>query len=160
MDETCWDKVEDAIKAVLDPLTAASAVLDGWTVKTGQSAVVAVEDGEVPVILIWTTSIVTEQSDEQHQTLHTMTLELEAVSKGGPSGTLNRQNKSALAYCHSAIAADRTVGGRLQDIQEVDIAPARIEGKDTNGASLQYQTQFFTPRDDWLTIVGAGGTEF
>ena len=153
---TCWDKVEDAIKAVVLTVTE----LAGWTVATGDSADVAISDERWPAILIWTLATAMDQSDEQNQSIHTMTVEIEFVSGGGNPGALNRKNKLAISRAHAAIAQDRTLGGMLLDIQENDIAPARTEGKDVSGASLQYTVQFFTPRDDWLTIEGQGGAIF
>lgn len=159
MADTCWDKVEDAVKAVLDPLTTPGAPLEGWTVLGQQSTDVAL-DVEGPSVSIWTVAIAMDQSQEQGQSIHTQTVEVEFVSGHAPAGTLGRKNKAAMAHAHAAIAADRSFGGMLQDIQEIDAAPARIEGKDTNGTSLQYQVEFFTPRDDWFTIVGQGAVPF
>lgn len=158
-DTACWDKVEDAIKAVLDDETGSGGDLEGWTVLASQSADVAI-DHEVDSIVIWTVAVSIDQADELNQSMHSQTIEIEFVKGRAPAGTLNRENKLGMAYVHALIAADRSIGGRLHDIQEVDIAPARIEGKDVNGASLQYLAQFFTARDNWLTIIGQGGVEF
>ena len=53
-----------------------------------------------------------------------------------------------------------SLGGRLLDLQEIDIAGTQAEGKDVDSASVQYRAQYFTPRDDWFTILGQGGAEF
>lgn len=158
---TCWDKIEDAIKAVLESITGSGQGLEGWTVVADASTDEAVdcEDG-AKVIRIWTTATPMDQSDEQGQTIHTPTIELEFTSGGGLPGVINRTNRAAAASAHGALAADRTLGGRLQDLQETDLAPAMAEGKDTNAASLQYAASFFTPRDDWTTIKGVGGADF
>lgn len=153
---TCWDKVEDKVAVIV----AAVSALSDWTVLTGHSADVAVEAGDWPAILVWTTSATMDQSEEHNQSIHEQIIELEFVSGGGTAGTLNRANKLAMARAHAAIAADRTLGGMLLDIQEIDIAPARIEGKDVNGLSLQYKTEFYTARGDWLIIHGQGGAQF
>ena len=76
------------------------------------------------------------------------------------SHTISRQNLTAIAQAHAALAADRTLGGMIEDLQEQDIAPVEGQGKDIHGSSPQYQVTFYTPRDDWFTIVGAGGATF
>lgn len=157
MSGTAWSKVEDALKAVLDTQTGSGGTLEGWAVQTQQSADIAVEAN---TITIWTTTNQMDQSDEQHQTIHTPKIEIEFADDGQPSGVLGRSILEAAAAVHALIAADRTLGGRLQDIQEIDIAPAPPEGRDVASSSIQYQVEFYTPRDDWTTIVGEGGATF
>ena len=69
------------------------------------------------------------------------------------SGSISRTNRNTLAKVHAAIAADRSLGIGLQDIQEEDIAPVEPRGKDVDGAALRYRVIFFTSRSDWFTII-------
>lgn len=156
MTDTCWDKVEDGVVAVL---SSAPSLID-WNVVAGESADIATDLDDGRHILVWTVAASMDQFDEQDQSIHSQTIEIEFVSDGGAIGTLNRANKQGIALAHAALAADRTLGGMLQDLQEIDIAPARPEGKDSNGASVQYAVTFFTRRDDWFAIIGAGGAVF
>lgn len=149
-------KVEDALAAQV----AAWPALSAYIVQTDASDDAAVEFGTDKLIRIYTVAYSVDQADEQGQSIHTATIEFEAVNATQAAGTISRANQTAIAHIIAAIASDRTVGGRLQDIQEVDVASAGANGKDTDSASLQTTVQFFTPRDDWFTILGMGGVTF
>ncbi len=149
-------KVEDALIAQVSAWPA----LAGWTVTISDAPGVALEEGTDRAITVFTTTYSFDQSNEQGQTIHTALIEFEAVSQTQAVGTIARANHVALANVMSALASDRHCGGRLQDIQEIDVAPAGATGKDAGGASLQVRVQFFTPRDDWFSIIGMGGQHF
>ncbi len=134
--------------------------LTSYTVQTDESDDIAVEEGQGKVIRIYTVDYSVDQADEQWQSLHTATIEFEVIGVSRSVGTISRDCQTAIAHIIGAIASDRTVGGRLQDIQEVDVASSGATGKDADSASLQTTVQFFTPRDDWFTIVGVGGATF
>lgn len=151
-------KVEDAVAAVLAGVTGVGGTLAGWTVLTQHSADQAVDAAKA--IVVYTASASMDQSDEQGQTLWDQTLELEFINEKQASGSISRANQVAIANAHAALAANRTLGGRLHDLQEIDIAGVQAEGKDVDSASLQYRAQFFTPRDDWFTILGQNGVSF
>lgn len=156
MSDPAIAKVEDALAAQLSAWPA----LAGYSIVTDGSDDIAVEAEADKVIRIYTVTYSVDQSDEQNQSIHTATIEFEVVSGFQATGTISRACQTAVAHILGAIASDRSVGGRLQDIQEVDVASAGATGKDTDAASLQTTVQFFTPRDDWFTIVGVGGTLF
>jgi len=156
MDDPAIAKVEDAFKALLQAWPA----LWGWTIVTDQSSDVALEEGSDKQVLIYTTTYSVDQSDEQHQTIHDATIEFEVVSQSPATGTISRTNHAAIANIIGALASDRTLGGRLLDVQEIDVAPASPNGRDVGNASLQCRVQFFTSRSDWFTILGQGGATF
>jgi len=149
-------KVEDAIAGILRAWPA----LSDFTVLTGQSSDVALEEGTDNTLVIATDAYRFQVADENWMTLHTATIDVEATTQVQAIGTINRANQTALAHVVGAIGADRTIGGMLQDIQEVDVAPAAAMGRDVGSASIQLMVQFFTPRDDHFTIVGPGGAHF
>lgn len=156
MPDTALTKVENALAAQLGAWPA----LASYIIQVDGSADVAVEAETDKVIRIYTTALGVDQADEQNQTIHTATIDFEAVSTAQISGSISRACQETIAHIVAAIASDRTVGGRLQDIQEVDVASVGATGMDTDSASLQTTVTFFTPRDDWFTIVGVGGTLF
>lgn len=149
-------KVEDALKALLEGY----GPLVGTTIITEQSSDVAVEDAAIPAILIYTVAYRIDQSDEQHQSIHEATVEFECIDATQAIGTISRANHTTVAHVLGCIAADRTLGGMVQDIQEVDVAPAQPRGKDIGSASLQASITFFTSRDDWFVIKGVNGADF
>ena len=58
-----------------------------------------------------------------------------------------------VAHVVAAVAADRSLGIKLQDIQESDIAPTEPRGKDVDSASVSFTVQWFTPLGDHFTII-------
>ncbi len=151
-------KVEDAVKSAIAPLTMAGQPLEGWTVQTEHSADEAVEG--VREIVIYTSACVMEQADELGQTFWHQTIEIEFIGGSQVAGSISRANQTAIAHVHAALAADRSLGGMLLDLQEIDIAGVQAEGKDVDSSSVQYRADYFTPRDDWFTILGQGGVEY
>ena len=149
MSEHALTQVEDALAAIL----TAYGALAGQTVLTAESADIAIEDLTLPALLITTTAYSFEVADENWQTIHTATIEVEAISKTPATATISRANRNTLAHVLAAIAANRTLGLGIQDIQEDDIAPVEPRGKDVDAASLQFRVQFFTSRSNWFTIV-------
>lgn len=149
MPDHALTQVEDALRTKLD----AYVPLDTHTVAIAETLDVAVEAMALPALLIATVNYAFEVADENWQTLHTATIEVEAISATPATGTISRANRNALAHVLAAVAADRTLGIKLQDIQEDDVSPVEPRGKDVDGASLRFTVQFYTSRSDWFTIV-------
>lgn len=149
-------KVEDALKAAL----AAWPALSAHTVIAGQSLDIAITEDEFPAIQIYTVAYQVDVADENWMSLHTATIELECVDGLQAIGTISRANQTTIAHIMVCLGADRTLGGRLQDLQEIDVAPASPNGKDVSAASLQIRVQFYTTRADWFTIHGQNGLTF
>lgn len=156
MPDTAIVKVEDALKAALE----AYAPLAGQTVLVDQSIDVAVDETQMPAIVIFTTAYGVGNFEYNGQSQHNVTIEFEVISGQTVAGTISRKNQETIAHIVACLAADRTLGGRVQDIQEVDVASTEASGRDVAGASLQVSVIFFTPRDDWFTLVGHGGALF
>lgn len=153
-------KVEEAFADLVRVATADGGPLDGWTVITAQATEEKIEPDKWPALPIYTTAYEVQPFDGQDEHLHTATLEFEFISGASALGPISRRNHNTIASVQRVIAADRLLGGMLQLCEEVDVAPATPNGKDVGSASIQYRVQFVTPRDDWFTIRGQGGTEF
>lgn len=149
-------KVEDALGAVL----TGYAPLAAYTVVTGRDSSEAFDSSELPLINIYTESQQFGPGEEQGQTIHDCRTNFEILENDLTPGVMSRTLQTAAAHIVAALAADRTLGNRLQDLQERDLAPPADTGRDVAGASLQYDVQFYTPRDDHFTIVGLGGAIF
>lgn len=149
MPDHSLSQVEDRIVTVMQGY----APLAGQTVKVAGSLDIAVEDDDLPLLLILTSNYSFDVADENWMTLHSADIEIEAVSATPATGTISRTNRNTLAHVLAAIAADRSLGIGLQDIQEDDIATVEPRGKDVDSASLKFRVSWFTPRNDWFTIT-------
>lgn len=151
---TAFDKVEDALAAVLEANNGTGQSLDGYTILTDHPADEAIEAQKS--IVIATAAATPEQANEQNQTIWAQMLDIAVFDGPQAPGMISRRVKITIGKIHALLAADRSLGGRLQDLQEIDIAGTQAEGKDAHGASVQYRAEFYTPRGDWFTILGAG----
>lgn len=149
MSDHALNQVEDRIAAIL----SVYGPLAGQTVTVSESLDIAIEDVALPAVVIITTSYSVDQFDENNSSIHTATIDIEAITATPASGSISRANRRTLAYVLAAIAADRSLGIGLQDIQEEDIAPVEPRGKDVDSAALRFRVIFFTSRSDWFTII-------
>ena len=134
-------------------ILSAYPALATYNVIVAESLDVAIEDEQLPALLIVTTTTSFDPHFEHSQTKHDAEIHVEAINTTPPTGTIRRTNRNALAHVLAAIAADRTLGIGIQDIQEDDIAPVEPRGKDVDSASLKFLVSWFTPRGDWFTIA-------
>lgn len=148
MSDHVLSQVEDRMAAVLTAYTPLAA----YSVGVAESVEIAIEDTELPALVIYTTNYGFEVSDENWATLHQAEIHVEAINSTPASGTISRANRNALALVMAAIAADRSLGIGLQDIQEDDIAPVESRGKDVDSASLRFRVSWFTARGNWFAI--------
>lgn len=74
-------------------------------------------------------------------------------------GTGSQADRSAIlsARIVAAVHADRTLGGMLQDLEEVGITGGGSDLTDIRNDVLAYQATFFVPRGDLFTIIGQSG---
>ncbi len=155
--ETAFEKVELWLADLATTLTATGQPLEGWVVATNQSRDEALDADNEQVIVIASRSISFSEAADQGQDLVTQIVLLEFISGNAPAGTLRPENLRAAANFHEALSADRTLGGKVQMIEAVDIAPGDTEGKDVNSVSPQYTVSYFVCRDDWFHVIGHGG---
>lgn len=137
------------------------APLAGISVFTDRSPEDAVQDEEMPCIVIFCQAWAFDNTDwSQGQTTHKMTLNFEFIGTSEVIGIVNQKAQEVLAYVLMAIGDDPTLGGRLEDFEEIDVAPPGDNGKSVGGSSLQGICTFYTPRRNHFVIVGQGGDEF
>lgn len=146
MTEHCLSQVEDALAAQI----AAWPDLAGKRVGVLESPDIAIEELD---IVIATASYGFEIADENWSTLHTADIDVEVIGAPQVGNTIGRDLRVMLGVIVAAIHADRHLGIGIQDIQEIDVAPAEGRGKDVGSASLRFRVQWFTARGDWFTIV-------
>jgi hypothetical protein len=117
-------------------------------------------DTELPCLVITVEAWSFQNDFSQGQTRHTMIVNFDILETGAMVGVISRTAQARIAYALAAIGDDPTLGGRLEDIDERDVAPPMDNGKSVGGASLQVACTFYTPRRDHFTIIGLGGDIF
>jgi hypothetical protein len=89
----------------------------------------------------------------QGETDHRAVYDVTVVCRSNQSGTLSQDAGDAIAEIVAAIAQDRSLGGRVGDVQEIDLGAAEPNGVDANGISIRFRAEFTTSRADWFTLV-------
>lgn len=96
----------------------------------------------------------------QDMTLATATIQADFICKATSAGVIDLVNQNAIAEFVAAIHADRTLGGRLQSLEEATATGSEQNGPNTGAAILQLQAVWFSPRGNLYTIVGHAGATF
>lgn len=142
-------QVRELIKDVIQTYP----LLAGRRIITNRSKDDALSEDDGDAITIWCVAAKPVIEFGGHEVTWSAVYEFEVVSRTQPFGTIDDATMTTFGYIVAAIAPDRTLGGQIQDIQEIDIAPTVQYGTDVSGASLQVRAEFHTMRDDWFTLV-------
>lgn len=145
-------KVLLAFKALLDPLT-----MPVYIDRTDDEPL---SENERPGIIIRVPGIAFENYQSQGMDLCRVTFHFDCHSSGNLSETIDEQNQSTVTDILSAIASDRTLGGRLQSCEAMAVSGSEQDGADVGCAILEVETVFFTDRDNPFNIVGQAGATF
>lgn len=124
-----------------------------YTILVDQSPDDAVEGDQIPAVVIYAEAYDFDNDFEQGQTVHTALLNFDVIETSQSAGVVGREARSAIAEIVRAIHSDRTLGGRLEDAQERNVAPPMDNGRSIGGASLQVAIRFYTSRGDHFTII-------
>lgn len=152
-DTPAISKLEDAARDVL----AAWPELSGWAVRTETSTDIALAEEDGDAITIYTVSWQVDDDTMQGQQAHTALLAFEAAARATPTGGIDRTCQIAFARIVAALHDSDNLGGMVENIEPIDAGTVQ-NGKDVGGASLHVRFKFYTPLNDWFTIVGATGT--
>jgi hypothetical protein len=94
------------------------------------------------------------------QTMHRAMFQLDFHSDSYDVETIDAANQRAIATTIGAFGSDRTLGNRLQSIEEQSVSGSETEGATIGCAILTVEVIFYTPRGNFFTIVGVGGQLF
>lgn len=152
-DTPAISKIEDAARDVL----AAWPELSGWTVRTETSTDIALTEDDGDAITIYTANWQVDDNTEQGQQVHTAILAFETATRASLTASIDRNSQTAFAHVVAALHASEYLGGMVENIEPLDAGTVQ-NGRDVGGASLHVRFKFYTPLNDWFTIVGATGT--
>jgi hypothetical protein len=91
---------------------------------------------------------------DQSTTSVKMDLNLDIFEDTKGAGSQADRSAVVSANIVAAVHADRTLGGRLQDLEEAGIQAGGSDLTDLRNDVLVYQATFFVPRGDMFTIIG------
>lgn len=145
-------KIVDAVKALLDT--------PDCPFYADRSDDEPLDESERPGAIIRVPGIAFESYASQGMDLWRATLHIDFHSSGSAGETIDQQNRRAMARTIAQIAADRTLGGRLQSWESKAASASEQDGADVGCTIFESEIAFFVARDDPLTIIGQGGAHF
>lgn len=146
----------DALAKIIDAAVALALSYDPLANETffaDRSPEDAVGPDEMPAWVVFAEAWDFDSAMEQGQTRHQALINFERLESSASVGVISRANRAAIAHLVAALHTDRILGGRLEDLQELNVAPPMENGRSVGGASLQVAVTFYTPRGDHFTIV-------
>lgn len=155
MTDTAQAKIIDAMKDVLEgyaPIT--------MPVIVDRSPEEAIDESEVPCIVISSEAWGFRDSPSQGHVIHTMLVNFDVIDTTAAVGSINRRAQETVAHIIAAVGTDPVLGNRIEEFDPVDVAPPMDNGKAIGGTSLQVRVTFYTPRWDHFTIAGISGETF
>jgi len=94
---------------------------------------------------------------DQSSTIHAAQFDLDILEDSEDAGSIQLRHAVAVAAIVAAVHADRTLGGRLQSLEEKSADPSNADTADLGNCTLSFAAQYLTPRGDFNTIVGQSG---
>ncbi len=154
--DTAWTKIIDEIKAVL-----ANARPDvHWFTTTERGDMEPLSEALTPGVIIGMARVDFAYSEMVGQMRHRGQIIFSCQSGILTGLSIDAVNQDIIASIVSALAASELLGGRVE-FMDPDRADATEQAApDIGEALLTYACQFYTPTDDFRTLVGAGGATF
>lgn len=154
--DTAWGKVVGAIQSACE--TARPDVK--WFTMLDRDPSEPLGFADLPGVIIGLMRVDFAYHLEQGQMRHEGQVSFSLNS--GIVGSLNIDpvNQDIAASIVSTIAASDLLGGMVEFLDPVSLDPSEQDAPDVGEALLIFACQFYTPTDDFRTIIGRGGVHF
>jgi hypothetical protein len=152
---------DPAIRIVQNRIRNECESIGGYNVFVDRPDAEPFDEADYPAINIRAVTVQFDAApDGQWQTMHRAKFQLDCISGREVGEAIDLINQRAVADIIAALHADRTLGGRLQDLNEIAVSGSELDGADIGSALLEIEALFFTPRGDFYTIVGQAGVHY
>ena len=148
---------EPSIVKVTDALATLFAGMSGVNIFPDRSDSEPIDESERPAVAFRFTRVEFQPTGGQSEIRHAATLDMDFYELEPTEGRISTKMSRMIAAANTLIAADRTVGGRVESFElreataELDYVP------DYGCATLTCDLTWLTPRNDFTTILGASG---
>ncbi|PZU59828.1 MAG: hypothetical protein DI547_04955 [Sphingobium sp.] len=158
MPEAALYKVQARYKALLDTIPGLHTFID-------RSDAEPLDESERPAVSIRVPSVQFEPGGQEeagmrYQMRHRAAFQFDFVSANMAGETIDAVNQAMIARFVALLAADPTLGGMVESSAPQAASGSEHDGADVGTAILEIQSVFYTPEDDWFTVIGMGGVTF
>lgn len=152
---------DPAIRKVLVELRDLLSGIAGLNVIIDRDEKEPLEGDELPAVVIFITDWdFTQPEGEQGQTKHVVTGDMEFQSGGDGIGEIDAVNQVSISEVNAQIHTDKTLGGRLENLAIFSASGQSQGGVMIGAAIVRFEAVFWTPNDDFTTIIGQSGGIF
>lgn len=142
-------QIQNALHTLLDAAVASSIFVD-------RAANEPVTEAEMPAIVLNPGDQVYREFDLS-TTEHNGEFQLDIYETKSQSKSIARKQQETIALIVAALAADPTLGGRVQTMEPQSSSSPDANVTDIGAVTLTIRIDYFTPRGDFNTIIGQSG---
>lgn len=158
--DTAGTKIAAAIKQVLVNATTAAARDFNWFTSADRTDMEPLAEGEIPGGIIGVSKVDFAFSEMQAQMRHEATIVISCQSGIKTGLSIDPGNQDMMAFAVAALAASNDLGGMVEDLIPVSADASEQAAPDIGEALLILACTFYTPTNDFRTIIGGGGAIF
>ncbi len=144
-----------ALRQVLAALAAQLAGIPGTTIYSDRTGLEPFDKDETPAISIRCSDVQFDTPMGLHTTQHKATIDIDIVERSAAASTIPARLQQRVAQVIAAVHADRTLGGRIQSIEEHQASADGNDTPDVGAIVLMFEATFDTPRGDFNTLLGS-----
>jgi len=158
--DTGGTKVAAAIKAVLVAATTAQDRDFHWFTSQDRTDMQPLTEVEIPGGIIGVAKVDFAYAEHQGQMRHEAQIIISCQSGIETGLSIDPANQDMMAFAVEALAASNDLSGMVEDLIPVSADASEQAAPDIGEALLILACTFYTPTNDFRTIVGGGGATF
>ncbi|MBL9070414.1 MAG: hypothetical protein JNM03_10535 [Sphingopyxis sp.] len=158
--DTAGTKVAAKIKQVLVAATTAQSRTFKWFTSQDRTDMDPLAEGEIPGGIIGVAKVDFAFSEMQGQMRHEAQIIISCQSGIETGLSIDPGNQDMMAFAVETLATSNDLGGMVEDLIPVSADASEQSAPDVGEALLILACTFYTPTNDFRTIIGGGGATF
>lgn len=142
------------VRAALFAVLAATPALNWFD---GRSDDEPIDESERPAGVLRFTEVAFETGQGGGLVMHTAAFEIDLFAGGNSFNDIDGANAVAMSDVNAAIQADDTLGGLCAYCNLTGMTGSAESQPDVGAITLTGELMFFTPENDFNTVMGANG---
>lgn len=155
-EDTAGTKVAAKIKEVL--VAASTSKPYKWFTSQDRGDMQPLAEGEIPGGIIGLAKVNFEFAEHSAQMRHTGQVIISCQSGEAIGLSIDAVNQDMIAFIVSTLAASNNLGGMVEDLIPSSADASEQAAPDIGEALLILDVTYYTPTDDFRTIIGSGAT--
>lgn len=158
--DTGGTKVAAKIKDVLVTATANAGRNFKWFTSQDRTDMEPLSDGEIPGGIIGLAKVDFDFAEMQGQMRHSAQIIISCQSGIETGLSIDPGNQDMMAFAVEILADSDDLGGMVEDLIPISADASEQAAPDVGEALLIIASTYYTPTNDFRTIIGRGGVLF